>query len=113
MKSVKHSLRIKLSVGFPDISRMARLYLIPCDNEGPWLGLLCEFDFKDFASETTAVASTSSGPTVSSVPASPSFPLFKTALPADDAPRLVPFKAALDFEAALFVVAALATPLLV
>ena len=113
MKSVKHSLTVKLSVGFPDISQMARLCLIPCENEGPWLGLLCEFDFEDFTSETAAVASTSGGPAVSSVLVSPSFPFFETALPADEAPRLVPFKAALDFGAAPFAVAALATPLLV
>ena len=112
MKLVKHSLRIKLSVGLPDMSRMARLCLIPCKNEGLWLGLLCEFDFEDFASETAAVASTSGGPAVSSVPASPSLPLFKTALPAVDAPRLVPFEAALDFGAVPFVVATLTAPLL-
>ena len=112
MKSVKHSLRIKLSEGLPDISRMAKLCLIPCENEGPWLGLLCEFDFEDFASETAAVASTSGGPAVSSVPASPSLPLFEAASPAVDAPRLVPFEAALDFGAAPFAVAALIAPLL-
>ena len=107
MKSVKHLLRIKLFLGLLDISRMARLCLISCENEGPWLGLLCEFDFEDFASETAALALTSSGPSVSFMSASPNFPLFVTALPAVDALRLVPFEAALVFGTAPFVVAPL------
>ena len=111
MKSVKHSLRIKLSIGLLDISRIARLCLIPCENEGPWLGLLCEFDFEDFDSETATLASTSSGPLVSSLLASSTFPLFVTALPVVDAPCLVPFEAALVFGTTPFVVAPLTTAL--
>ena len=113
MKCVKYSLRIKLSVGLLDISQIARLCLIPCENEGLWLGLLYEFDFEDFASEIAALALTSGGPSISFVPVSPTFPLFVTTLPAINALRLVPFKAALVFGTTPFAVAPLTIALAV
>ena len=96
MKSVKHSLRINDSKGLFVSPRMARVCLTPCANGRPWLDLFWEFDFEDFASETSVPASTWATLSHSLVPTL-TFPLFETSLSDAADPRFVPFKAAFVF----------------
>ena len=81
---------------------MARVCLTPCVNGSPWLDLLWEFDFEDFASETSIPASNGAGLSHSLVVASLTFLLFETSLLDVVAPRLLPLKGAFVLESGPF-----------
>ena len=88
--SEKLLLRMRESIGFPPISRIARFCLAPCVNAGPWLIECVELDLDDFASESATNATTSCA-WMSALSAVETLPHFDGALLELYGPRLLPF----------------------
>ena len=100
--SEKLLLRMRESIGFPPVSRIARFCLAPCMNVGPWLIECVELDLDDFASEFATTATTSYA-WMSVLFAAETLPRFDGTLPELYGPRLLPFPPSDSFAVLAFV----------